>query len=177
MVKKKNTKHRVVLIIVLLVVVIVAALFAIDNYNDNKEREMFMSLRADMKDLQIEFNKIDQGWEYSETCRGKGGDFDRNIPSSCALSITNTENDFSGTAKERLEYYKSIISNKDIFSAVSDTQESSSNQHFFTLDYRYQANENCTFESYSGGLDNKKVYLTVGCISSASEFYFPRNDL
>ena len=60
-----------------------------------KERRGFMFLREDMKSLQQSFNAIDKGWVYDEGCRGRGGDFDRDVPSSCAVSITNKSVDFA----------------------------------------------------------------------------------
>lgn len=177
MVKKKNTKHRVVLIIVLLVVVIVAALFAIDNYNDNKEREMFMSLRQGMKSMQVDFNPIDEGWVYDEYCRGVGSTVTREDRISCYVTL---KNDLLENTDSNYNLYLSKLFQSGFYEYRS-TERTPSNANpeiiVSVTKVKPTAHDDvsCNFADLEYAKPGSKGYY-LSCSSDAQEFYFERRD-
>lgn len=177
MVKKLSPRYRVILVIMLLAVALVATLVLLQNYNDSKEREMFMSLREDMKTLQIKFNKIHEGWKYNEGCRGKGGDYDRNIPSTCFLSISNKDIDLSTNGIQIIDGYRAILEQSRKFEDFSEINTDTLSSEF-TMTYAGHESINCSYQQIRDVESSENgTLLTLGCIGYASEFYFPRNDL
>jgi hypothetical protein len=146
-------------------------------YNITKEERGFMSLRQDMKSLETSFNTLDNGWVYSESCRGKGGDFDRDVPSSCAISISNDKTDFSVNQKQRVNNYSELIVKSGYFALRDNIKEYDQSSYFVAYNYSKLYKPNCSLQSYkSDDNSNNKVSLTFGCIAESSKFYFERND-
>ncbi len=173
--KRKPPLERLSLSLLILVVAVVLALLL---YNSiTRESRGFMSLRQDMVALQNKFNSIDKGWMYSESCRGKGGDFDRDVPSSCAASITNRSIDFSADHKNRVEAYSELIDKSIVFRSKGNISQHSQTFYFVVYDYREIQKPNCSLQSFADTESVKgNVSLTFGCIAESSKFYFERND-
>lgn len=180
--KKKNKQVKKGLfanpfMVIIALVIVAAGLFTISLITDNIERRAFYSLKSDLVDLQTQFNRIDKGWEYDESCRAKGGVYENDIPSSCAASISNKSVDFSTNQKERVEAYSEIINNSSPFTLKEDVVKYGSSSYFAVYDYPKIHEPNCTLQSFSDkDLASNKVSLTFGCIAESSKFYFERND-
>lgn len=88
------SKPRLIWLILLLVfAAIVFVVYLLKDYNPvlQKEAEGFTNLKADFLQIQKIFNRVDQGWQYAEGCRGKGGVYNDNEASSCRLILFTKE--------------------------------------------------------------------------------------
>ncbi len=170
---KKPKKHKIMyLIIIVIIMTITFFLYG----NATKERRVYMSLRQDMEAIQLEFNKIDANWEYEEGCKGKGGDFDKNVPSTCFISISNKSFDSSRNIDTSVASYKSLIDTKDYFTNVSRTDSSTAYSQF-TTDYGRSDKIKCSFQYIGADESNDGITLmTLGCMGYAQNFYFSRSD-
>jgi hypothetical protein len=174
---KKSTPSNPALALVIGVLIVVAGLFLVNLITGYVEKKAFFSLKADLIELQTQFNEIDKGWKYDESCRAKGGVYENDIASSCAASITNSSVDFTVDQKKRVEAYSGIIDDGSSFKLKDSITEYSQSYYFVTYDYPKLQKPNCSLQSFTDKETvDGKVSLTFGCIAESSKFYFERND-
>jgi len=91
--RKIKPKHKILkytaLIIGALLLLSAAGLYQYNYYTVEKNRKLLISLSEDMKALQVEFNKVQDGWSYDEYCRGMGSTLDRNNQIACMVELNN----------------------------------------------------------------------------------------
>ncbi len=130
----------------------------------------FMTLKNDMLALQKEFNKIDPGWEHSESCNANGQKLKENEASSCAISLTNpVTHDTKG--------YEKILTNaKDNFK-ISTTNNFQDKLHNVEIAEYSVLYKNRTVNCSLGGekINNSIRNIVFSCNSSALNFYFPKS--
>ena len=131
-----------------------------------EESEGFSKLKADLQALQGEFNKVDDGWKYSEGCVGKGGVFDRDKATSCSLGITSQAKD-----DITINDYLKIAMNSKKFTLKNSGNEIAT---FYSLSSSSYRASKCALEAVKTNIG--KTYLSLGCFNTASKFYFPRTD-
>lgn len=159
-------KKRVLVATIITIATLVIAWLCYTWFIHYQDRQKFMTLRADMLALQTEFNKIDPGWQYSESCHAKGEKFKEGEASSCGISISLESQSIS--PKEYDMLLKSYISN-------------STRNEFEHQGYKYIE----IYGAYEGSkgvkcsqLQKEKsgiTLLSLQCSSSALDFYFPRS--
>ncbi len=139
------------------------------------EKNNFIQTRSALIELNDEFNRADQGWVYSESCRGKGDVYESEIPSSCAMSITNTRvNVAQIDIWNSIVKYKSLINEKSKFDIISNSDKQSSNASVYKVNQLPKGY--CTLEALP--TENLPTYyLSLTCRQESSQFYFDRNDL
>ncbi|MGB3023189.1 MAG: hypothetical protein WBB39_00070 [Candidatus Saccharimonadales bacterium] len=153
-------------IIVLIVTAVLVILPVWNWYVHYQDKQKFMTLKQDMLSLQTEFNKIDSGWTYSESCNSSGEKFKQNQASSCGVE---------------LKIQKSVDVNKyqKIMHAASITDKYVSYDFMngddkvigFDSSYVKNSKVKCGLSSRSSA---SSVLTSVGCHDSALDFYFPK---
>lgn len=174
--KKKSTKLKKPkfkrslspkVVIPVLIVLAVLAFYVVPRIVDYTK---FMTLKHDMLAIQSEFNKIDPGWEYSESCNANGQKLKENEASSCAISLTNpVTHDTKG--------YEKILTNaKDNFK-ISTTNNFQDKLHNVEIAEYSVLYKNRTVNCSLGGekINNSIRNIVFSCNSSALNFYFPKS--
>lgn len=103
---KNKTLRYTVLIVFALLITTAVGLYQYNYFAVEKNGKLLMGLREDMKSLQVEFNKVQDGWEYDEYCHGVGGPYDKNDLITCTIEIKNA-NDIK--SQENHDRYIGII--------------------------------------------------------------------
>ncbi|MGB3009261.1 MAG: hypothetical protein WBB33_02790 [Candidatus Saccharimonadales bacterium] len=173
--KKKSTKLKKPkfkrslspkVVIPVLIVLAVLAFYVVPRIVDYTK---FMTLKHDMLAIQSEFNKIDPGWEYSESCHTMGEKYKDSIVSSCYVELTINK-----------EVNSDIYSDK----LVQNTFTKLFNPYKFENDgdkvISYQTTYNNNKDVVCGyslreKISTKVVKTIFGCHDLALDFYFPRS--
>lgn len=168
--KKKSTKLKKPkfklplspkVVIPVLIVLAVLAFYVVPRIVDYTK---FMTLKHDMLAIQSEFNKIDPGWEYSESCNPNGQKFKQNEVSSCAINIKK-----SSTKDTRIFVDK--IKSKSVFKLGRYYEIDDYDGKYRAYEVGYKNNRaRCSFVISSPSSEQ-----SFGCSSSALDFYFPRS--
>lgn len=156
-----------------LVVVGVVAFWGYQNYQDKVDADRFATLQADFKKLQVEFNKIDPGWEYSEGCTAGGllDDF-----KTCGVSLSNNKLRQSDIQKAA-NTYGDIISATDDVRLGSRHQFSHDSKEYIEqlLSRKDMKDANCDL-LLQKAITSETLSSSVGCSHPAQSFYFKRSD-
>lgn len=161
--QKKNWKRYILfggLALLLLVVFTGYKLYQL--HLDRTDAFKFMTLQSDFKKLQMEFNKIDPGWEYSEGCSAAHFTFGDGQP-SCEVALKASD----GAVEEKKSYYLTKAS--EIVGKVEN--EEVSPIELIRSGFTKAGSSYCAI---SFGSEEFKAY--VRCSSEAREFYFQRTD-
>lgn len=172
---KKNTKKptrkslSVLKIVLLASVAIVASLFVYNQTQLNNEKNSFMQLRSDFLSLQTEFNKVDPGWTYSESCNGKGGVYNDNEASNCSLTVYSS---IKGKAsKNKIDEYIQKINEILVPSNGAQLKIDGS-----FVKFKHSTSSNSYYAGCSSNFMDDTSYAFVQCSDSAHQFYFQRAD-
>lgn len=125
-----------------------------------------MTLKQDMLSLQAEFNKVDSGWAYSESCNSKGEKFKENEASSCGISLSNKVSTISK--------YQKILSEGDIYIEQDTSYKDKEGVFHDNRMVRFVGNKKMNCELTSSFDDDKYSNAWLSCSGSALDFYFPR---
>ncbi len=122
-----------------------------------------MTLKQDILSLQGEFNKIDAGWKYSESCHGKGEKFKENEVSSCYIQMEIAK-------KIDPQQYKGLLNDNFILLNEYHFKNDFNNNHSLSLEHKVYKNAVCGMSILLQ--ENKSI---ISCHDSALDFYFPKN--
>ena len=129
----------------------------------------FMTLKNDMLALQKEFNEIDPGWEYSESCHANGQKFRENEASSCYINLS---------IKKHIDIskYNNISLLKQTTKINKEYTLDDYDRKSYQVDMQYKM-----FNSVGCGFSvpiqkgSAVEESTFGCHDSALNFYFPKS--
>lgn len=181
MVKKKISRSRItpkLLLLAITLLMVIVLLYGWSSKTTN-EKDNFMRLRADFKSLQAEFNKVDNGWKYDESCRALGGAYTSNVPSSCNIRIYN---DTANIKAASLKSYQKILGNESWTTTedyvnrytINDPKKGELDGASIKFSPNYFKTSNCELTLYQS-IDGSSS--GVSCTMSAEDFYFRRSDV
>lgn len=164
----KVSRRLRLLLIALIVSVLLLVAYLFKGYNPDLQQEAdgFTKLKQDFLKLQQEFNKVDNGWAYSDGCTGSGGVFDRDKATDCSMSVTS--NNTVDPAK--ILSYKDLAISNGVFDASSVKQIDVKAYSMKSVNF---PSSNCVLEIID---ENGLEKITLGCSGKAHYFHFPRTD-
>lgn len=138
-----------------------------------QESKYFSQTKIIMEKLRTDFDLMDQGWQYSESCEGAGGVYEADIPSSCELSISNSQLNLDhNEAWQKVLSYKDIVEKQSRFSITNTDSRESEKAVVFRVEEMPEGY--CTLEPIN---TNDSYGLIFVCRHPANKFYFPRSDV
>jgi len=167
----------ILLTLLALVVVLPTAYLGYHVYLNKADARKFATLQSDFKKLQGEFNKIDPGWEYGESCVGRGGVYSDGQASSCAMSISN--NFKRATLRTISNDYREAIKRTGLFIIEGDDKafQSDGKEHLETiLTNKGTGEKTCDLLITLESRMNMEYSASIGCRSPARSFYYDRID-
>ncbi|MFZ1812375.1 MAG: hypothetical protein WAU02_02495 [Candidatus Saccharimonadales bacterium] len=175
---------RIIVVLVGVFVIYAAGYTIMQQLALRQEADGFAKLKQDFLALQTEFNKIDPGWEYSEGCRGKGGVYNDNQPSSCSLVLASKavadypaiQNKFDDYIKimKGVSGFQAIGLKNEVRLSISDPTNTTS---LTTLHLTNQSFDRtgCDLKDYV--LNDKLLGgIKLECHHTATAFHYPRYD-
>lgn len=116
--KNSSNKHllkRTVLGLVTLLLILAVGLYTYNYYSVEQDRRVFLGFSEDMKNLQTEFNKVQNGWTYDEYCEGVGSTIDKNSHIACTIELKNPND---AQPQENHDKYVKIIEDSQVFETI-----------------------------------------------------------
>lgn len=167
-VAKKRQPLLYVILAGVIVIIIGSILYV--TISNALDRAKFMSLKEDMLALQVEFNKIQPGWEYSDGCRGGQEVFNGDDPNNCFLDLNN--NLLAINNKDNFNKLNELVkTNNFVFDKLSD--ETFNGVDYLSYQYSHVDNKKIKC-ALSASSNNPGIYF--GCSGKARDFYFQKID-
>lgn len=177
--RKKESRgalHRsVILKIVIAGAIIALSVIYIQVLNNKIQEKGFIETKIALLKLQDTFNRADSGWKYSDSCRAKGGVYEADVPSSCAMSINNNQIALNrSNSWDKIKEYKRIVENDSQFKILEVTEKNEENAVIYKISELPKGY--CTLETVQSEKNEELYKISFVCRQTANKFYFPRND-
>lgn len=178
--KTKSPRSKIIYIVSALTLALLAFVIytILQQHNSNvDEKQSFVELRTDMKDLQNGFSTIDSGWKYGEYCAGYGTDVTRTNSIVCFVKLTN-EGTSQTMIQENYEKYLTMLNTSNIFTNFSPTQslDPALNDGITKRTTNFDYDEgtiSCELSDTHFTNSNTKG-ITLSCSGSSRDFHFIR---
>lgn len=189
--KKSKPKGKEVILkyvglaLITVIVLLIIFVWTYNSFTKSRERNQFKQLEGTLKVLQTKLNQINPTWVYNSGCRGKGGVYERNEPSSCFVQLSNTRTTLEQSEEKFNEYVRAVSKYFMVSSKQSNTKWSLTNEsddrRVNSIGFKYSKDDEvrCVLDEFFISDDPKSTDggVRFSCNKPATEFLYSRYDI